>query len=85
MEVAAENLRQLAKSVEQQSKLSQLEAILAALRAKAEATFGHADRRQEDIGGETHPIPHGHRHMEIFHDWLMRGYGRTRAASQNQI
>ncbi|HXU34803.1 MAG TPA: AAA family ATPase [Blastocatellia bacterium] len=55
MEVAAENLRQLGKSVEQQSKLSQLEATLAALRVKAEAIFGHADDdRMVDRIAELH-------------------------------
>ena len=38
---------------------------------------------EEDIGGEAHAIPHGHRHMQILHDGLVRGNGRTRAASQN--
>ena len=40
MEVAAENLRQLAKSVEQQSKLKEIKAILKEKEAKRKATFG---------------------------------------------
>ena len=40
MEVAAENLRQLAKSVEEQSKLKETKAILKGVERKREATFG---------------------------------------------
>jgi hypothetical protein len=42
MEVAAENLRQLAKSVEQQANLREKKASLAAIDAKRKATFGSA-------------------------------------------
>lgn len=40
MEVAAENLRQLAKSVEQQSKLRETKVALKGVKMKREATFG---------------------------------------------
>jgi hypothetical protein len=40
MEVAAENLRQLAKSVEEQSKLKEAKVILREVEAKRKATFG---------------------------------------------
>jgi energy-coupling factor transporter ATP-binding protein EcfA2 len=42
MEIAAENLRQLAKSVEQQSKLKEMKASLAEISNRRRATFGSA-------------------------------------------
>jgi hypothetical protein len=57
MEVAAENLRQLAKSVERRSKLKETKATLGEVKTKREATFGMDGDGQilkkiEDLHGE---------------------------------
>ena len=46
MEIAAENLRQLAKSVEQQAKLKELRVSLAEISKKRESSFGSASGEQ---------------------------------------
>ncbi len=43
LEVAAENIRQLVKSVEQQSKLSEIKTAITMVEAKRKAEFGEAD------------------------------------------
>lgn len=56
MEIAAENLRQLAKSVEQQAKLKELRVSLAEISKKRESSFGSASGEQTSKGSRLYTL-----------------------------